>query len=261
MARRRRSRGTWFPNIGSQIGALTENFMGRSFSIGAATNGSITTGILPLTFDTPFEGDRVSTGVDSLADIIGSEYVLMRIVGKLFASYSNPQLDGVGAPGGSPIYFTAGFFVARPNDEAVGGGEDTPIGSATEAERRDNYSPLEVDTVREPWIWRRSWILGVAGGRTSVSSAVSPQAAFSNPNLAAYPQSTALYGSVHDGPHFDSKVKRRVGQDDRLWFAVSTANFPFGATTVVGTTQGIITGALDYRIFGSLRKARNSSAF
>lgn len=258
--RRRRRRGTWFPNIGSQIGESLENYQGRQFNIAPANGGGIVTGILPLTFDTPFEGDRVSTGVDSLSDLIGGEYTLLRIVGKLFARYTNESLAAAN-PTGQACYLTCGFFVARANDEAVGGGEDTPIGSATEAERRDNYSPLEVDTVREPWIWRRSWILGLQGRQPGFSNAVVPFQAVTNPDLASWPSTTVAYGSVHDGGHIDSRVKRRIGNDDRLWFGISAANFPFGTTTTGGVNQTLITGALDYRIFGSLRKARGKSAF
>jgi len=252
--RRRRSPGTWFPNVGSAIGETGENIQGRSFTVVTNPTGSIVTGILDLTFDTPFEGDRISTGVDSLSDIIGSEYILKRIVGKIYLHRFRANPENIDNQ--PPILVGCGFFVARANDQAVGGGEDTPIGSATEAERRDNYSPLEVDTVREPWIWRRTWILGAAG---KYGDDVTSPARVSDQNNAAFPVSTPLYGSVMDGPHIDSRVKRRVGQDDRLWFAVSAMNYPPGQASTIGEI-GVL-GLLDYRIFGSLVKARNSSAF
>jgi len=253
MARRRRTRGTWFPTLGSGVGELDDNLAGLNFSVTLAANGSITTGILPLTFDAPFEGDRVTSGVDSLADIVGSEYILKRIVGKLFLHrfIGSPLLQD-NQPG---ILVGCGFFVARANDQAVGGGEDTPIGSATEAERRDNYSPLEVDTIREPWIWRRTWVLGSA--LKTLTAALAATSA--NQNQAAFPVSNVFYGSVMDGPHIDSTVKRRVSQDDRLFFAVSACTYPPGEAATANELG--MRGYLDYRIFGSLVKARNSSAF
>lgn len=256
MARRRRSGGTWFPNRGSAIGELPEeNYGGLQFTITPNPTGAITTGILPVTFDSPFEGDNTSTGVDSLADIVGSEYVLKRIVGSLFISRTAGS-DTDSTTASIAALVTCGFFVARANDGDVGGGADTPIGSATEAERRDNYSPIDTDTIREPWIWRRTWVLGAAGRAQRFANQ-----AFTNAFVGNYPASTALYGDLMSGPFFDSRVKRRVAQDDRLWFVVSSANYPLGSSATGGTTSPELEGTLEYRIFGQLRKARGSSAF
>lgn len=259
--RKRRTRGTWLPVIGTNIGESTSTAAGRAFALnvgGAPINGTgIITAITPLTFDVPIEGDSAVLGDSSLADIIGSEYVLQRIVGKVFAERIS-GIDGNDDDPNPAVLFSAGFFVARANDDQVGGGEDTPIGSATEAERTDNYSPLDADTSREPWIWRRTWILGAAGSIPSV-----PFPAGTGPLINAvrnYPASTALYGSVADGPHIDSRVKRRVSQDNRLFFAVSSCTFPIDSEPVAPVPI-IVSGFLDYRLFGSLRKARGSSAF
>lgn len=262
--RRRRSRGTWFPTVGT-AGEGATNFNGRQFNIThPAASAELLTIISPITFDQPFEGDAIDPTDASLADIVGSEYVLQRIVGKLWITRQANVSAGTGLEVNPCMLVGAGFFVARANDAAVGGGPDTPIGSATEAERRDNYSPLEVDTVREPWIWRRTWLLGTAGlgsvqnpavGGLEVRRPVAEADSF----VAGFPASTAFYGSVADGPHIDSKVKRRVGQDNRLWFAVSAVPWPIGEETAGDGTN--LPGYLDYRIFGSLRKAKGSSAF
>lgn len=261
---RRRSRGTWFPNIGSQIGALPDATAGRQFALLLPVNSTeIITGIFPLTMDVPQEGDNLTTATDTLSDIIGGEYVLQRIVGKCYIERQFVTNAATGRDNNPAVLVAAGFFVARANDESVGGGEDTPIGSATEAERRDNYSPLEVDTVREPWIWRRTWILGNAGSGQQLNvetGGVSFAIPATIPSVAAYPRSTALYGSVADGAHIDSRVKRRVSQDNRLFFAVSAKSFPITVETANAEILSIV-GYLDFRIFGSLRKARNSSAF
>jgi len=265
MRRRRRSRGTWFPTIGTFIDG-EDSTSGKQFVLAALTTGAINTLITPVTLDRPREGDDI--GDDSLADIVGSEYILLRIVGKLLAYRTVDLAAGAGevAFDNAPaVLFGCGFFVARANDASSGGGEDTPIGSASATERNDNYSPLEADTVREPWIWRRTWILGCHGNNVTpqmngqlyggaTDSPASPQGAF------AFPPSTALYGSIADGPHIDSKVKRRIRQDDRLWFAISCCTWPIN--TAINTERNFgVRGYLDYRMFASLRKARNTSAF
>lgn len=259
--RRRRSRGTWFPTVGSPI-ASEVNANGREILLLQPGTGEIATVITELTYDEDQGGDDVPTQDKSLADIIGSAYLLQRIVGKIFIAREQVVSGATGLDNGPAYLVGAGFFVARQNDPSSGGGQQQPIGSASVAERNDNYSPLEEDTVREPWIWRRTWILGAAGAQTGASAAGTGGQSFANPGnsvVGTYPASTALYGSVADGPHIDSRVKRRISDDNRLWFAVSATAFPLG--TEFSNTTGRLSGYLDYRIFGSLRKARQNSAF
>lgn len=271
MRKRRRTRGTWFPTIGTNIPPDDEeNIAGREFQINMPIDGTQSTLITQLTFDEPRGSDDDVAADTSLADILGSEYVLQRIVGKLYVNRAvqltltgaaTSFADGREADNQPAVLLGAGFFVARANDPSSGGGVNTPIGSASNDERRDNYGPLEADTIREPWIWRRTWILGALGSRpknpgvfTDVGYSGATQSA-----TVAYPPSSCAYGSVADGPHIDSRVKRRVRQDERLWFAVSACTFPAGTPCESGFLA--VQGYLDYRIFGSLRKARNSSAF
>lgn len=254
--RRRRTRGTWFPNLGT-INADQDNVSGRQFQINFPGGSLQETLVTPLTFDQPQDDDSIGAADASLSDVIGSEYVLQRIVGKIFIN----RAAAFTTEGGSQVdlqpavLVSCGFFVARANDRGSGGGIDTPIGSASFVELRDNYGPLERDTVREPWIWRRAWILGTGtDGEPGLNLPTNESA------TRAYPRSTAFYGSVADGPHIDSKVKRRVRQDQRLWFAVSAVPWPVPQTNL-DTGVLALQGYLDYRIFGSLRKARNTSAF
>lgn len=255
MRKRRRTRGTWFPNIGT-ANDDEDNLQGRFFQINFPGGSGQEIALTPLTFDEPKTDDTLGASDVSLADVIGSEYVLQRIVGKLFIARhaADTVVDGAFTDAQPAVLVSAGFFVARANDSSSGGGVDTPIGSASAAEIRDNYSPLEIDTVREPWIWRRTWILG-----SQVSSGRLTNEPLNSQSARRYPMSTALYGSVADGPHIDSKVKRRVRQDQRLWFSVAACTYP--PQTAVDTGQLAILGYLDYRLFGSLRKAQNSSAF
>lgn len=254
--RRRRRRGTWFPTIGTDVGGLA-TVNGRAFALTLATD-TISTAVTAVTFDTPFEGDSITPGIDSLADIVGSEYTLQRIVGSVFATrVASLNLGLVDAE--AAVLFGAGFFVARAGDASSGAGTSQPIGSGSANELRDNYSPLETDTVREPWIWRRTWILGAAG-QNLVNSTGTGVALAASGTTASFPASTSLYGSVADGPKLDSRVKRVVSQDNRLWFAVSATPFPFNTPVNEGETL-IINGYLDLRIYATLRRARNTSAF
>lgn len=246
--RRRRTKGTWLPNVGTAINE-EETYQGRQFTLTlvAGPNNSATA-ISPLTFDVEFGEDADPSTTTSMADVIGRDYVLQRIVGKLFLERQVAASAGIDPS--AAVLVGAGFFVARQNDSGSGGGVDTPIGSASAIERRDNYSVLDADNVREPWIWRRTWILGVGQQKSNVVAGL-----FEAGN---YPCSNVYYGSVADGPHIDSKVKRRIGQDNRLWFGVSAMPYPAGAAVAANI---VVRGNLDYRLFGSIRKARNSSAF
>lgn len=256
VARRRRTRGTWFPNIGT-ANTGEDNPQGRQFQINFPGGSEQQIVFTHLTFDEPRTDDALGASDASLADVIGSEYVLQRIVGKFFANRAAALtlVGGTERDDQPAVLLSAGFFVARANDAGSGGGIESPIGSASAAELRDNYSPLDLDTTREPWIWRRSWMLGSAAGAGAIEVGAGTLASAAR----AFPPSTALCGSVADGPHIDSKVKRRVAQDQRLWFIVAAVPWPI--PTVVDTGTLAVQGYLDYRIFGSLRKARNSSAF
>lgn len=205
--------------------------------------GPINTLIFPVIPDAPAEGDTAATldpaGVLALA--VGTEWFCERIVGSLYVGLQLPD-TGVTFPPSALV--AAGFFVARCNDDDSGGGQATPIGSASAAERNANYSPLHIDAVREPWMWRKSWLLG---------GAVRVQDGFSE-----FPTTNAFYGSIADGPKVDCKSVRRIGQDDRLFFAISTV-------CLRGPQEGVQPGridiCLDVRVLGNTRKAKNDGKF
>lgn len=243
MRRRRRSQGTWLPTIGNAVGQeLTENDVtGVDSDVDVEDNGLLVTRLFQLTLDQPQEEATTST---PLSDVIGSEYFLKRIVGKLFAAIDDPSATP--SPFFTKILVGAGFFVAR----AEAAEPDVPIGAGvgTAADVAKNYSPLETRTQREPWIWRRTWILQSR-----------PLGISENP---MFPRSTAGYNSVLDGPHIDAKTKRRISNDDRLWFAISAVRWPIFATgEEPAAAPQTISFHLDYRLFGSLRKAKTRGVF
>lgn len=255
-ARRRGSRYTWLPTLGTAGPAEDDNSSGRSFTITVPQDLSQDVIISALTFDEPLEGDNLATSTP-LGTVLGNEYFLKRIVGKLFAAMRQQvSIDGDPSRQRNAL-FGAGFFVARANDTSQGAGQ--PIGSASLSERQENYSPLSEDTIREPWIWRRTWILA---NRFSTER----QVTLAGLNLAAdaiaftrTPTSTMEYGSVADGPHIDAKTARRIKQDERLWFVVAARGVP--GHSDASNLAGEIQGYLDFRLLGALRKARQGSAF
>jgi len=239
--RRRRNRGTWFPvlstypNEAEPIAPLT-----TILELGTDDNEINVTGVLPLTFDYPQEPASADRTVETLSELIGSEYLFKRLVGKAFIGHNTvPGLNERPA-----VLVGLGFFVARAADDASLFGATLPIGANDNID--EDYGPLHPNTIREPWMWRRTWLLGG-----------NPEGA--NPQFATLPAGTWGYGSVMDGPHVDIKVKRRVRQDERLWVALQARRWPL--TTVPDNSPSQVQMCLDYRIFGELRKARNTSSF
>lgn len=245
--RRRRNRGTWLPTFGNDLSG-TQFFVGGTEIGLPLVAGQIVTGLYPLTFDYPKEPDEAGEADNSMADIIGSEYILRRIVGKFLVCR---EFEAAGTADDDPaIMVTAGFFVARAGESP---NQDAPIGvaGATQSEVARNYSPLSGSTLREPWIWRRTWILGSYG--------VNGITTYSFHQARYFPPTNTQYGSVSDGAHIDAKTIRRVGNDNRLFLAVSATPWPIG--NVVADPPVAVNARLDYRLFGSLRKARNQGAF
>lgn len=253
MRRRRRTRYTWFPQLGEvgEGGQANSTAGARiQFSWDASGDpGDVT--IFPVLPDAVDEEPTDDTN-DQLQNFLKQEYVLKRIVGKLHIALEPRAFDP------STLISThcivgAGFFVSR----ASGGGNDAqPIEGSTSTDRRLNYGPLNLSTTREPWIWRRTWALSIPNVSTSFASATSKVGdilaigRFPNHNYG---------GSVADGPHIDAKVARRVGQDDRLFFAIQAIATDFAGTgTPVNYTD---TAYIDCRYLGATRKAKQRSAF
>lgn len=254
---RKRTKYTWFPTIGSAVGTDQDDVSGRAFNLSVLGTGQQSVIVSPITYDAPAEpGDVDPTDPGVLAGIVGQEYFLKRIVGKFFLQLpaKREALNDPSTIRGALV--GAGFFVARANDADSGGGLGTPIGSASTAELVDNYSPLANETIREPWIWRRTWLLGNAAFRYAEQASVTGDLAGSSGTN--YPSSTADYGSVMDGPHIDAKCARRISQDERLWFAVAGVRWPLDEQSNAGVT---LDGYLDYRLLAQLRKAHNRGVF
>lgn len=239
--RRKRAKYTWFPINGSSFGASE----GDPYTVNSQF-GEVIVPVLDITAPTTENGglsilslvpdftvNQDNTAANTLLDKVqGQEYVLKRIVGKIFVSQRSFGVDEAWPA----TIVTAGIFVARAIDDSQG-----------EVDLQDNeVDPNDVHNIEQPWIWRRSWKLG--------------DPATTDYALAgAWPTNNAGYPGVMDGPHIDAKVARRVRREHRLWLAVSA--FGVSPSGLSATGQAAIDYQIDIRLLGAMRKGRNESSF
>lgn len=252
--RRRRKRFTWFPITGTAAqGEGIAPFQQQLIQLNVLPTGAISTISIPVVPDSPTEPAQTALE-DSLSDIIGSEYVIERICGACFVSVWGRDDDPPGTIFPKLILVTAGFFVGRSNDAISGG--DLPIGdegTINGAVAVNSYSGLALNTIREPWMWRRTWLLHTGQGGN---------APFTSGTVASDNRSQT---GLNNTSSLDVKSVRRVGNDDRLWFNLSARSLDNDilSNEALPTTIGdnTVSAVLDYRVLGALRKAKNSSTF
>lgn len=226
--RRRRQRVQWLPGLGDEQGEfpLTVQHFATDVEVSLAHGVEIA----QLTFDWPIDPDVANVQTTSMADFVGSAYTLERIVGKIFLNYAGSASQPV-TP--AMAYVGFGFFVARADHT----NPQVPVGNF------EDYDPLLPANLMEPWIWRRTWLLNNGALGTVIGG----------PDLAT----NRWCGSVLDGPHIDTSVRRRIDDDHRLWAVQSSCALSGSA----GDGDGTVHGYLDVRLLGSLRRNRNQSAF
>lgn len=232
------------PVLGSRItdGEDTYAFSDRVFPPlqVLASNGTGPVTSLPFPLIPDFTDEQSSADIgSSLHDrVSGNAWLLQRIVGKIHLGAYAAAAAGSAAAIWNNVYVTAGILVARAADE------NQAVCDLSSFES----DPQQVDNAANPWVWRRSWILGNPLG-----------------DNIRYPQTnTGMYGALGDGPHIDSKVKRFITREHRLWMVVSARGFDGRATTQVSGPDGdqpFIAGTMDLRVYGTLRRSKNSSAF
>lgn len=275
MARRfkKRRKFTWFPLLGTA--SVLPGVPGWPLSIIPADvrpSGLTFTRIVPIVPDTPLEPAEVAAE-DRLVAILGDEYILERIVGHIWVAYA-PDADTA-----DPeitvypklVHAVAGIFVARAGDTSTQLGQQ-PIGASTAAELFNSYSPQAINTVREPWLWRRSWLLNsgqqsLEAGFQTVADVPFNQGSVTASNLNV--SDNRLIPGMDQGTKIDTKSVRRIRQDDRLWFVFGTRALDPEITSVATPSfQEPNTVAenkawciLDVRVLGALRKAKNTGVF
>lgn len=243
---RRKQRNVWFPVLGArwvngQDTYPSSNFYLRTDPVQTVLAFGADIQVTAITKDfTQEPSSAVSIAGDaSLRDVVeGQSWMLTRLVGKLHLtcrSDAGDPLDPAVAWG--QVLVTAGFFVAPADDTD----QNFPAASAL------TYDPANVDNIQNPWIWRQSWILG---------SPLTTQIGLDN-----FPMTNE--STQPSGPFFDSKVKRRIQREHRLWFVLSTIGWDGLRSDVSGSTenQPYIDALLDVRVLGHMVRARNTSSF
>jgi len=237
--RRRRTKYQWFGPLGLVGPAAddTDSTNGRAGSLQVPNNGTTNSTVVPVLPDFQAEDVGVSGPMGYLQN---NDYVIKRIVGKLFLSLS--QLSASDTIPAALV--GAGLFVARAAESDVA--PDIPIGATSAGLVTAEYGPLRDENAAQPWIWRRVWVLGQQGYTGSA-------------NVNTFPQNNANYGSIQDGPHIDAKTARHVNKEERLWFVISARSYPV-TTAVVGNVQ-TVQWHFDGRFLGRMAKARNRGVF
>lgn len=228
--RRKRPAVMWAPNNGH--GADGANWIADTITVPAASGpaGTVTT-MYSLIPDYPVDAVRASnpTAVTTMADYEGSGYRLRRIVGKFFAAIDQDVGTGV-APGQYPEagLLTAGLIILR-----VDGISGAPLGVLTP----NIYSPQALDNVQDPWIWRRTWVLGNDRSHGGAFTGIS-----------LFPSANTSEPSSVDGPHLDQKTARRVSSEERIQLVISCSSLENG---LAADTNGTIRFVFDYRLLVS----------
>lgn len=213
---KRRPRVVWLPTE-TAFSVPQKNANTIIHDVGPGAFGLEALSLIPIVFDQPFQG---SAGT-SLADIESSGYRLRRIVGKIYASVEQLELQDCGA-----VLCTAGFIVLRVAETGV----------AT----NPSISPQGVDNIDAPWIWRRTWIVA-NGSSTSAFTQFVDSSPFSN--FEGGP-------SALDGPHVDQKTARIVSREERLHLALSTVMLHNGVVDPIH-----VQWLWDLRVLASMRSS------
>lgn len=231
--RRRKPRVVWLPPAADNridptnpsISPLASG-SGQLILDGTMSYGQTTTGFSPLVSDSSAAAfQQGGLPVETLADIYSSGYRLRRIVGKIFCELAQP---GVAVGDLPTVLITAGIIVLRVD----------PGGQPLQAATPQAYDPQAINQWADPYVWRRTWKLGV----------FSEEIALGN---ATWPENNYQCGSVMDGPHVDAKTARVLGREERLFLVVSALCTASPSGGGAGHFQAVITW--DLRFVGSMR--------
>ena len=245
MRRRSRPKVVWLPqsNVFSVDAGATGSWNFVSVTVndaGASGDGGVIE--VPIVLDGN-QSDPLDP-TSSLADIESSGYRLRRIVGKLYCFIAQNAVLST-----SLIGVTAGFIIRRV-DPSTGG---SLAAAASAATAFDQIDPAKIDNDMDPWIWRRSWLLGNSTATTGVPGApLSNTDFFTAFNAAPGTNYGRSYpGGNLEGPHVDQKTARIVGPEERLFLDVS-------ATTILPSSDASRTTSLiliyEFRVLASMRQ-------
>lgn len=231
--RRRGPKVVWLPvDLNNRLGApspATAFIDSAHFQFTLTGNPSgVTPGAatLPLVKDDTTNSAALNTA-STIADIASSGYRLRRIVGKLCIIVG----QGVAIDPADPTLYqvTIGIIVLK-----------TDVTGVNAASPPGDYSPEILNSVADPWIWRRSWILSDQAGAAAIGAlTIAPRS-----NIENYA------GGNSDASHVDQKTARTVGDEERL-FLVATCRGLDGQPQAPNPGAVVVVG--DLRMLGSIR--------
>lgn len=236
-SKRRKPRVVWLPQwtedrIGTSVVTNGNQNSPGYYSIPYVGGlGNRSDAVFPVVLDYQSSVGISAPGVENLSDLYNSSYRLRRIVGQLHVSHVQTAI-GAGPFEDNPTaaLVTVGFIVLRVNPES-----QEPLDAAA-----SRYSLQSLDNTRDPWIWRRSWMLA---DRTLWAANQLGGSA------GAYLAYSGEFGDVRSGPHVDAKTARVISTEERL-FMVVTIIAQNGAGPGFGAYIDIVT---DLRFLASLR--------
>lgn len=252
MARRTRRRPgvVWLPMSIENRMSTDNPLIGQScgfgqyaISVTGRAPGAHVENIFPVVADQP---QLVEALGQSLASQEKSAYRLRRIVGKIFVEYDT-QAGSTFVTGS--VIVTVGFIILEV---------ERSLAFQPKSSLSTDYSAVSLENIADPWIWRRSWIVGS-------SSTTSPGAGITRPldgSFSFAPQNnfTTYGGGVLDGPHIDAKTSRTVRDEQRLAMVISCTNQ--SPDSGVGGLPAIIV-TTDLRVLASMKNTsgnrRNAS--
>lgn len=264
LRRRRRSRGQWLPVIGSLTGdADLGPSAGIFLALTVPSNGDPILGVTRIVpNDYPEQSPFTGTTQESLTLVAGTDWLCKRILGQVFIDRGALRTDDPPTQSAA-VVVNAGFFVSRRGDNypaAVGNNTDAPIGFNADILPHNlaNYGPDRPETTTAPWMWRRTWILGYPDGLYTVSGATFQSEALYPDNNTRGP------GDLRSGTQIDVKTRRKVHQDEDLYFIIQAQNWPRANRTPLGdapTDDSDVNISIWPRVFGVPMRHHNRSTF
>lgn len=235
MRKRTKPRVVWLPADNANSIDVPDNLVGiQTFAVDTSGAAPKAVGEIPLTIDGLNEDPLIAS--NSLSDIENSGYRLRRIVGKIWVVVR--QTDDASA---FRTFVTAAVIVRRANPV-------TGVSTAFATADLDQVTPQDIAQWGDPWIWRRSWLLGNNLGTSKL------------PSDDDLPSSNIEYGSAVDGAHVDQKTARIVSAEERLFLDVGVFQDRGGAQDEITNSVLVFT---DLRILATMRSStgnrRNAS--
>lgn len=239
MRRRSKPRVVWLPivNTNSIDAANRSTIQNFGLLIPTVTPGVTASTEEPVIMDGIQSGPLQATS--SLADVENSGYRLRRIVGDIWVECFDSEEQTTNAA----VVVTAGLIIRRVSSET--GTSLAELGGAA------FISCDDIENGMDPWIWRRSWLLGWNGVTTGATQLDTRH--FNRP-----PESN-VRGSLYNGSHVDQKTARIVGPEERLMLDLTATVHRQGPAD----SEELVVCTTNLRVLASMRTSsgnrRNAS--